>query len=80
MDKGCPDELTEACASDSCITTKDSAKKCTKCVFPFTVWGKTYNSCTSVGEPAPWCSTKTDANGKHQSGHWGFCDESKCPT
>ena len=80
MNKGCPDELTEACASDSCITTKDSAKKCTKCVFPFTVWGKTYNSCTSVGEPAPWCSTKTDANGKHQSGHWGFCDESKCPT
>ena len=79
MDK-CTDELTQACESDSCITTRESAKKCTKCVFPFTVWGQTFNTCTSVGEPAPWCSTKTDENGKHQTGHWGFCDESKCPT
>ena len=79
MDK-CEDELYLACKEDSCITTRESTKKCTKCVFPFTYEGETFHTCTSVGEPAPWCSTKTDENGNHVPGIWGFCDESKCPT
>ena len=74
------EKMAKACSSDSCITTKESAEKCTKCVFPFKYWGLTFNSCTSWGEPAPWCSTKTDENGVHRTGHWGFCEESKCPT
>ena len=25
-----------------------------------------------------WCSTKTDAQGAHVKGNWGYCDDSKC--
>ena len=25
-----------------------------------------------------WCSTKTDAQGVHVKGNWGYCDDSKC--
>ena len=51
------------------------------CVFPFTVQGNTYNSCTYdfnflTRNQKPWCSTKTDENGKHiGNGNWGVCDE-----
>ena len=49
------------------------------CVFPFTVQGTTYYSCTYdfnfITGHKPWCSTKTDANGKHKSGNWGVCDD-----
>jgi len=41
--------------------------------------GVTYTSCTNAGgfEPA-WCSTKTDAYGKHVLGNYGDCDPSRC--
>ena len=51
----------------------------TTCVFPFTVAGTTYYSCTYdfgfVTGHNPWCSTLTDENGKHKSGNWGVCDD-----
>lgn len=31
-----------------------------ECVFPFTYRGVTYDSCTSVGQPREWCSTRVD--------------------
>ena len=80
MDK-CTDELTQACAVDSCITTKESKNACSKCVFPFTdKKGKTHTSCATKPLKNPWCATKTDENGVIEEGQWGFCDESKCPT
>ena len=49
------------------------------CVFPFTVQGTTYYACTYdfnfITGHKPWCSTKTDENGKHISGNWGVCDD-----
>ena len=54
----------------------------TTCVFPFTVAGTTYYSCTYdfglVTGHKPWCSTLTDENGKHKSGNWGVCDPDIC--
>ena len=44
-----------------------------QCTFPFTVYGKTFDACTSVGHTAPWCSTKVDQNGHHVRGNWGDC-------
>lgn len=43
-----------------------------ECNFPFIYQGVTYNACTGVGEPRPWCSLKT-SNGNHVTGNWGFC-------
>ena len=78
MDK-CTDELTLACASDSCITTKESKNACSKCVFPFTdKKGKTHTSCATKPMKHPWCATKTDKNGVIEKGHWGFCNMDKC--
>merc|ERR1712107_825659 len=52
---------TTTTAAPVCTTTQGAV-----CVFPFTYMGVTYTSCTNAGgfEPA-WCSTKTDAYGKH---------------
>ena len=54
----------------------------TPCVFPFTVAGTTYYSCTYdynlITGHNPWCSTLTDENGKHKSGNWGVCDPDIC--
>lgn len=41
----------------------------TSCHFPFTYHSKTYNSCTTKGEPAPWCATTSSYDGTH----WGYC-------
>ena len=62
------------------------------CVFPFTLKGKTYHSCTydysHVTGYKPWCSTKVDPNGNHVTGrnpdgtkNWGTCleDDFTCP-
>jgi len=49
------------------------------CVFPFRHLGVVYNSCTSVGQSAPWCSTSTTSAGTHIDGEYGFCP-STCPT
>ena len=53
------------------------------CVFPFTVQGNTFYSCTYefnflTRNQKPWCSTKTDENGKHLDGNWGVCDMDTC--
>ena len=49
------------------------------CVFPFTLEGTTYYSCTYdfnfVTGHKPWCSTKTDENDEHILEHWGVCDD-----
>ena len=79
LDK-CPQEQTHPCAVDACITTKESKKACSRCVFPFTdKKGKTHTACATAPLKHPWCATKTDENGVIEKGHWGFCDESKCP-
>jgi len=41
----------------------------TPCHFPFKHDGKTYNECTSHGEVAPWCATKSE----YDSYNWGYC-------
>ena len=42
------------------------------CVFPFTFGGKTYTTCTTVGNGhTPWCATST-AGG--ENGPWGNCN------
>ena len=63
-----------------CLTTDDSPKKKIPCKFPFKLKGKTYNTCTTATDPdnKNWCSTKTDSNGKHMRGQWGYCDQN-CP-
>jgi hypothetical protein len=41
------------------------------CIFPFKVYGNTYNECSWVDAPddKAWCSTQVDADGHHlQSG------------
>ena len=48
------------------------------CVFPFTYRGNTYNECTTVDEPEPWCSTETTDDGSFISGEWASCNE-HCP-
>ena len=49
---------TAASKSDPCLHPE--------CVFPFTYYGVTYNTCTSIGEGGKgeweytWCSTEAD--------------------
>ena len=67
------------CSVDSCITTEESVKQCTACVFPFTYEGITHTECTFYGgHSKPWCGTKTDENGLYQSGNWGYCNMDRC--
>ena len=51
---------TNTITSQSCLTTSGS-----KCAFPFIFDGKIFTDCNTAGGYAPWCSTKTDANGYH---------------
>merc|ERR1711990_366042 len=50
-----------------------------RCVFPFSFRGRTYNGCTTISLKKLWCSTRTDSNGKHIRGQWGYCN-SACQT
>merc|ERR1719481_105680 len=55
-------------------------KKGATCAFPFIHKGKVHTGCTKKGHHSPWCSTKTDQNNNHITGHWGDCDlASLCP-
>jgi len=45
-----------------------------QCVFPFVFEGKRFDECTSSADPdgKQWCSTKVDAQGNHEKGHWSY--------
>nr|XP_020668991.1 matrix metalloproteinase-9-like [Pogona vitticeps] len=46
------------------------------CVFPFTYNGKSYSSCTTVGESSgkPWCSLTSNYNADRK---WKYCNASE---
>ena len=63
-----------------CIVTEKSSNLKKPCVFPFKLQaGETedLNTCTNASDPDGkyWCSTKTDPNGVHVKGHWGYCND-----
>ena len=45
------------------------------CQFPFIFNRQKYTGCTRDSDPSNrlWCSTKTDFNGNHIKGNWGYC-------
>lgn len=67
-------------AASTLCTTVNGAHANQPCVFPFTFRGVKYNVCTVDGDAQGqlWCSTKTDAQGNHITGHWGHCAD-QCP-
>merc|ERR1711910_162687 len=79
----CEVSATSACQTESITvptcTTTSGPRPGQSCVFPFRHLGVVYNSCTSVGQSAPWCSTSTTSAGTHIDGEYGFCP-STCPT
>ena len=63
-----------------CIVTENSSNLKKPCVFPFKLQaGETedLNTCTNASDPDGkyWCSTKTDRDGVHEKGHWGYCND-----
>ena len=79
----CEVSATSACQTESSAvptcTTSSGPRPGQACVFPFRHLGIVYNSCTSVGQSAAWCSTSTTTAGTHIEGEYGFCP-STCPT
>merc|ERR1712012_1105352 len=73
----CEVSATSACQTESITvptcTTTSGPRPGQSCVFPFRHLGIVYNSCTSVGQSAPWCSTSTTSAGTHIDGEYGFC-------
>ncbi len=69
-------------SSRSCRTVGGNVKvpSGTRCVFPFSFRGVTYNECILVGatDGVPWCSTQIDGSGEHVRGTWAHCGTS-CP-
>jgi len=67
--------------SSSCLTV-GGGKTGASCVFPFIYKGVKHNNCILIDadDGKPWCSTKTDQNGKHVGGQgqWGHCPASGC--
>ena len=68
-----------------CYVKDRKTKDYTSCKFPFSLSYKdnfgdlvnqTFFECTTNHDPKnkPWCSTKVDARGFHQKGHWGHCN------
>merc|ERR1712106_746643 len=68
----CPGVESKVCMTESGATPN------LPCVFPFRHWGKTYWTCTTVGDKKPWCSTKVDKYGNHELGNWGDCNLASC--
>ena len=62
-----------------CVTTS-GPKQNAPCVFPFMHDGLWLPACVNYDKPLDqyWCSTKTDEDGTHIEGQWGFCGE-QCP-
>ena len=56
-------------------TSTTAAPSCpTPCRFPFIYQGVVHYACTKAGGfSRPWCSTRTDAWGKHITGHFADC-------
>ena len=73
----CEVSATSACQTESIAvptcTTSSGPRPVQACVFPFRHLGIVYNSCTSVGQSAAWCSTSTTTAGTHIEGEYGFC-------
>lgn len=61
-----------------CLTTAESVVSETKCVFPFIHDDVAYYGCVidPIDETKRWCSTKTEENGLHINGNWGYCPPS----
>jgi len=61
------------CCSGSQVAPASGSGKTTQCGtpchFPFKYSGKTYHDCTSEGEVAPWCATKSS----YDTTNWGYC-------
>ena len=66
--------------SSECVTARDSKLPNAPCVFPFTHEGVLYEGCATdpTDKTRRWCSTKTDENGIHVKGNYGFCS-GNCP-
>lgn len=57
-----------------CLTESNgSARGNQACSFPFKYEGVENWKCTNRGEPRVWCSVKTNKNGDHMRGEWGYC-------
>ena len=71
------------CSDDcfECRTTNqyDSREKNVPCHFPFILFGKVYEKCTTAKDPDGkfWCSTEVDESGQHVRKKWGYCSN-KC--
>merc|ERR1712168_763535 len=66
-------DCDSSCPGASVATTP--APTCpTPCKFPFIFQGKVHYACTNAGGfSTAWCSTKTDAYGKHVTGNFADC-------
>ena len=64
-----------------CKTTNETnaAKQNVACHFPFILFGKVYEKCTTAKDPDGkfWCSTEVDESGQHVRKKWGYCSN-KC--
>ena len=49
---------------------------CGNCVFPFIMFGRIHDRCTTIVGTAPLCSTTSNYD---QDGLWEFCTDSTCP-
>ncbi|CAL4100679.1 unnamed protein product, partial [Meganyctiphanes norvegica] len=50
-----------------------------ECAFPFQYGDEIYNSCTTVDDNKPWCSTRTDSQNKHVAKYWKYCKATHLP-
>ena len=75
----CLSSATDEAEKPKCLTTDESGSAVQKapCLFPWTLNGETYDSCTTVDDPEGrfWCATKLDESGSYVDGQWGYCPE-----
>ena len=63
-EQGTNDTITTTNEPDECKTTGGNQPNNT-CVFPFWFKENTYETCITVEDDTPWCSTEVDSNGHH---------------
>merc|ERR550539_858834 len=63
------------CSTSTTSSSSSSSSSCpTPCRFPFIYRGVVHSACTYAGGFSPaWCSTATDAWGRHVRGNWQNC-------